>query len=341
MSQVFDNPTTVASYTQAFALALEAEGIDPQTVFDELDISHQATSDPFKRINNQDVSRLFRASIRATGNPYFGITVGERMQPGNLHALGFGMLASVNLRDFYNRICNYFHLVSQNAEFCQYEGEDVSVLVARGIAPSVCHESTDAWVTSMVRFMRDMYQQELNPKWLELTRPVPAKGEQPFLDFFNCPVHFDCQEIRIAMDTAVMDRNLPAASADLAQYHDQIVIQHLEKMDRKDIVNRVRRLIIEELSSGSLSKRSIADKLNMSTRNLQLKLTAKHTTFQQTLDTTRQNLAFGYIQQSHLAITEIAYMLGFTDASNFTRAFRRWHGRSPSEYRAQQKISGD
>jgi AraC-like DNA-binding protein len=78
--------------------------------------------------------------------------------------------------------------------------------------------------------------------------------------------------------------------------------------------------------------------MHMSPRNLQLKLAANDTTFQDTLDSTRQNLAAGYIEQSHLAITEIAYLLGFSDASNFTRAFRRWHGVSPRQYRVQRKI---
>ena len=117
------------------------------------------------------------------------------------------------------------------------------------------------------------------------------------------------------------------------------MIQYLDQMDRKDVVNRVRRHIIEELGSGTLTKQSVADKMHMSARNLQLKLAARDTTFQDTLDSTRQNLATGYMAQSHLAITEIAYLLGFSDASNFTRAFRRWFGISPREYRLARQIT--
>jgi AraC-like DNA-binding protein len=337
MSQYEDSPTIVASYTQAFASALEAAGVDPQLVFGEVGISPQLTSDPFRRIGNTDVSRLFEASIRATDNPCFGIEVGERMQPGNLHALGFAMLASVSLRDFYNRVCNYYRVVSENAEFLQEELDGASVLIARNPAPSVCDETQDAWLTMMVRFLRFLYQQELNPLWIDLCRPAPVDGEKPFLEYFQCPVRFNCDELRIAIDSKIMDRELPGGSADLAQHHDQIVMQYLEKMDHKDVVNRVRRLITDELASGMLSKQGVAEKMNMSARNLQLKLAGQNTTFQETLDGTRQNLASGYIEQSHLAITEIAYLLGFSDASNFTRAFRRWHGVSPSDYRAKVK----
>ena len=341
MIQAEDSPTTIASYTQAFSSALEARGVDPQAVFDEVGISPLITSDPLKRISNADVSRLFQASVKATADPCFGLEVGEHMQPGNLHAMGFAMLASVSLRDFYHRVCNYYRVVSQNADFRQYDAEGASVLVAGNIATSVCHETEDAWTCMMVRFMRFLYQRELNPLWLELRRPVPPGGEQPFLDYFKCPVRFDCQEMKIALDSSVMDRVLPGGSADMAQHHDEIVMQYLEKMDRQDVVNRVRSLIVQELASGSLSKQRIADQMHMSPRNLQLKLAAKKTTFQDTLDSTRQSLAAGYIQQSHLAITEIAYLLGFSDASNFTRAFRRWYGCSPSEYRAERNISGD
>lgn len=339
MSHPEDSPTTIASYTLAISAALEAAGVDPKAVFEEAGSAALMTSDPLKRISNEEVSRLFKAAVQATDNPSFGLEVGEHLQPGNLHAMGFAMLASVSLGDFYNRICNYYRVVSQNADFHQYHKEGASVLVASNIVASVCHETEDAWMSMIVRFLRFLNQRELNPLWVEVRRPVPPDGEQAFVDYFKCPVRFDCQELKIALDSSLMDRILPGGSADMAQHHDEIVMQYLEQMDRKDVVNRVRSLIVRGLASGSLSKQSVADQMNMSARNLQLKLAARDTTFQDTLDSTRQSLAAGYIQQSHLAITEIAYLLGFSDASNFTRAFRRWYGCSPSDYRAERKIS--
>ena len=331
--------TTVASYMQAFVSALEARGIDPAVVFDEAGISIQVTSDPLKRISETDVGLLFQASVKATDDPGFGIAVGERMQPGNLHALGFGLLSSSTLRDFYERICNYYQVVSQSADFKSYDTDGESILAATNLAATVCYETRDAWMTMMVRFLRFLYQQEVNPLWIELSRPTPASGAQLYTDYFKCPVRFGCAEDRVAMDSSVMDRQLSGANPDMAQHNDEIVMQYLAQMDHNDVVNRVRRYIIEDLASGLLSKQGVADKMHMSPRNLQLKLAAQDTTFQDTLDSTRMKLATGYIEQSHLAITEIAYLLGFSDASNFTRAFRRWFGVSPREYRIERKIS--
>ena len=268
--------TTIASYLQAFASALNARGIEPRSVFERAGLEASTSSDPLKRISEIEVARLFKVAVEATGDPCFGIAVGEKMQPGNLHALGFGLLSSSSLRDFYDRVCNYYRVVSQSANFRSFDLDGQSILAASDIGENVCYETQDAWVTMMVRFLRFLYQSPVDPLWIELARPEPVGGSQPFLDYFNCPVRFGCGEPRIAMDSRIMDRPLPGASPDMAQYNDQIVIQYLEQMDKNDVVNRVRRHIIEDLAAGSLSKQAVADKMHMSARNLQLKLAAEN-----------------------------------------------------------------
>jgi AraC-like DNA-binding protein len=328
-----DGGTAIASYGPAFVSALNKYELDPAVVFKQAGVLLRASSDPLARISNEDVAKLFQASIRASGDPYFGIAVGSRMQPVNLHAVGFGLLASSSIRDFYQRISNYYRVVSQNADFVNYDDGDASVLMATHIKESTCLESEDAFAVMIVDFLRRLSEDNLNPIWVELHRPCPSQGEQPFLDFFRCPVKFDCADIRIAMDRKIVDAPLPGGSKELAQSNDDIAMRYLEKLDRYDMVNRVRRIIIEDLMSGTLTKQRTADRLHMSPRNLQLKLTEQDTTFQEILDQTRHKLAKGYIEQSRMSITEIAYILGFSDAANFTRAFKRWTNHSPSHYR--------
>jgi AraC-like DNA-binding protein len=71
----------------------------------------------------------------------------------------------------------------------------------------------------------------------------------------------------------------------------------------------------------------------MSLRSLQRKLRAERTNFSVIYDEMRREMADAYVQDSQMSMTEIAYLLGFSDQGNFTRAFRRWYGRSPSEAR--------
>ena len=104
------------------------------------------------------------------------------------------------------------------------------------------------------------------------------------------------------------------------------------------ITTRIKVLIVDKLSSGVVTKQQAADGLHMSPRNLQVKLAAHNTSFQEILEKTRQTLALGYIEQSSIAITEIAYLLGFSEVSNFTRAFKRWTNKSPTEFRRSLRI---
>lgn len=325
--------SAIGSYAHAIAAALEGEGIEPREVFQEARVDFRTSSDPLLRLKNEEIGRLFAVATKLTRDPYFGIKVGMMLQPSNLHALGYGLMASSTLRDFFKRIENYFRLVSQAGEFRHYIEGDVAVLEARNITPDVCHETQDAYVVFMLRFMRFLYQKPLDPAWVEMLRPCPEAGPQPYLDYFNCPARFGCEMVRIAVDSRVIDDELHGANPELALQNDEVVIQYLQEIDKTDIVNVVRGLVIKNLSSGTLSKTIIASQLHMSSRNLQFKLAAQGTSYQEILDTTRQELALAYIEQRRLAITEIAYLLGFTDSANFTRAFRRWTGKSPSEFR--------
>ena len=325
--------STIGSYAHAVAAALESRGIAPREVFQEARVDFKSSSDPFIRLKSEEIDCLFAVATRLTGDPYFGIEVGQKLQPSNLHALGYGLMASSTLREFFQRFENYYRLVSQAADFHHYEEDGAAILEARNITPDICPERLDAYVVFMLRFMRSLYLKPLDPVWVEMLRPCPEAGPQPYLDYFNCPVRFGSEFVRIALDLDVMDEELHGANPELALQNDEVVIRYLQDMDKSDIVNWVRGLVIKNLSTGTLSKSSIASQLHMTPRNLQFKLAAQGTTYQEILDTTRRELALAYIEQRRLAITEIGYLLGFTDSANFSRAFKRWTGKSPSEFR--------
>jgi AraC-like DNA-binding protein len=94
------------------------------------------------------------------------------------------------------------------------------------------------------------------------------------------------------------------------------------------------RTLIEKLPAGTPSEGDIARALNLSVRSLQRRLGDEHTTFKQLLDDTRRELALQYIRDPSVTITEMTYLLGYAEPANFSRAFKRWTGSSPSAVRA-------
>ena len=327
------NPSTIAAYAFAISTALEQCGIDPRTIFEKCGVPIQTTNDPMLRLTNDEISRLFQASVEATSDPAFGLLVGQSMHPGNLHALGYALMASTSLRDYAQRLSNYYKIVSQSAEIRAEEVAKEFLIMTNVLSDDICWETHVAFITLQLRFIRFIYNPSFNPIRVELMRPEPSTDIKKYQDYFNCEIRFDCPEVVIAIASDLVDKPLPGASKELAQMHDQTSAQYLKRMEKQDIINRVRTMIVEDLSSSAITKQRVADKLCMSPRSLQMKLAAKDTSFQEILDTTRESLALGYMEQSAISITEAAYLLGFSDVSNFTRAFKRWTSKSPREFR--------
>jgi len=326
-------PSTIAAYAFAIASALEQQAIDPKAIFAEAGVALQTTTDPMRRLSNGEVSRLFQASVAATGDPAFGIVVGESLHPGNLHALGYALMASTSLRDFCQRLQHYYHIVSQSADISTVETADEFVLTTRIASDDLCLETQDAFVTLMLRFIRFIYRPSFQPLRLCLVRPEPEVGVQQYYDKLATDLVFSHDTIVIAMPASIVDQPLPGASRELALMHDQTAMRYLQHLAHRDISNRVRTAIVEELASSAVTKQRVADKLCMSARSLQMKLAARDTSFQAILDDTRHSLALAYLEQSNMSITETAYLLGFSDVSNFTRAFKRWTDQSPRHFR--------
>jgi AraC-like DNA-binding protein len=114
---------------------------------------------------------------------------------------------------------------------------------------------------------------------------------------------------------------------------DQYIIRYLAELDKNNIVQRVKGAIIDMLPSGGVCDEKVAQQLNMSTRSLQRKLQDVSTTFSKLLDEVRQEIAEHYIHDPTVSLTEIAFILGYSEYSSFWRAYKRWTQTSPSAIR--------
>jgi AraC-like DNA-binding protein len=111
------------------------------------------------------------------------------------------------------------------------------------------------------------------------------------------------------------------------------MIEYLGKLEKDDIIDRVTAAIIDMLPSGGVADEKVAAQLNMSVRSLQRRLKEVGTTFRTLLETVRKDLAATYVCDPDIELVEVAFLLGFSDQSAFSRAFKRWTGKSPSEAR--------
>ena len=156
---------------------------------------------------------------------------------------------------------------------------------------------------------------------------------KPYFEFFGCPLNFDQAENQLMIPLQLADEVLAGASPELALLNDQVVTRRLALIDRNDIVARVQAAILEQLPLGSISDESVAETLHMSVRTMHRKLLEVDNNFRSLLVEMRRNLAEMYILDNSLTLTEISLLLGFSEPSSFSRAFKNWTGTAPSEAR--------
>ena len=167
---------------------------------------------------------------------------------------------------------------------------------------------------------------------IELQRPKPGCHSN-IKNFFNCPVKYEQAENKIGFDLNRLKSSLPTANPALARVNDEVDSQYLARFERSNMTNQIRAIIIEQLPSGVPSQENIASQIHQSVRSLQRKLQAEKTTFKKLLEQTRLELAKQYLSECQRSISEITYLLDYTEPSSFTRAFNRWTGVNPLQFR--------
>ena len=329
--------TTIATWALAIQRALQGYGIEAVPLMLEAGIDPRVIRDPELRVAVVNMWKLWRLCVERTGDDSFGLQVAANLYPTHLNALIFALQASSTLREALDRLQRYVRVVTTIAAIEVVEspvgvalilGSDSSGSAQRPFFP------VDAFMGVLFRTFRELLGASAAEGLLEvrLCRPVPHRLEA-FEQFFGVPVYFGAEANVMLMASGVLDRELPAANAMIAGMNEQLLRDYLGRMRHEQVSLQVRKEIIALLSSDKLGLEHIAERLNMSGRNLHRKLAEECTSFKELQDEIRQDLALRYLGMSGMSLNEIAFNLGFIDQSSFNRAFKRWTGGSPGQYR--------
>jgi AraC-like DNA-binding protein len=330
-------PTTITSWALCVVRAAESYGVDGDSLLALAGLDPALLRDPHARYPVTNMSRLWEQASKATGDPAFGLEVARFWHPTTLHALGFAWMASDTLEQAFSRLERYFRLMTTaGAVRIETDGDDyLCVLVpAPGYArfqPAV----SDAGAATLVRMCALLYGDEFAPRKVELDHPGSGR-EDRYREVLACPVTFDRPRNAIHLDRGMLEQRLPTANLDLAHANDRLITEYLAHLDQRDLPANVKARLIDMLPSGGLLEEQVAHALNMSLRSLQRRLKEQDVTFRTLLDDTRRELALVYVRNPNATLAEVSYLLGFSEPSNFTRAFRRWTGMTPTRFRSAE-----
>lgn len=326
--------TVLSSWGRAIRRALDRAGLDSGALFAEAGLDLAALDDPNARYPLRNTTRLWALAVQASGDPAFGLAVAGQVTQTTFHALGYALSASSTLREGFERIVRYFRLVTDavDLEFSEQGGEYCFRLSPLPGPVQPAPESVDAFISLFVRFCRSRLGREFSPLSVSLRRAAPADASG-FERILRCPIAFGSEDNAIWFPREPFERRLEDANPELARHHDEIVLAYLARFDRENLRARVRAVLTALLPTGLPSAETVADSLHLSLRSLQRKLAEEGSSYDALLNDTRRELALSYLQDRRYSMGEITFLLGFSDTSSFTRAFRRWAGCSPSQYR--------
>jgi AraC-like DNA-binding protein len=314
--------------------AVQSCGIAPEPLLAEAGIEKELLSDPDARLRVEDMSRLWKLAVEMTGDSCIGLRAAAHIRPTSFHALGFALMVSSSMADALERMERFHRIVSDAVDVWFESGSETTAVCLdasdRKVRP--CAEAFDMIMAAVIRFARVLTSDTFNPVRIEFMRERP-QGAEAFEQFFRAPLRFSAALNRIFFLKEGLEAPLPGANAEIARGNDQIIIDYLARFDRRRTAHQARARLIELLPRGEPSIEALARSMGMSTRGLHRHLRKDKTSYRAILDETRRYLAAQYLKQPHLPIIEIAFRLGYSDSSNFTRAFRRWYGVSPREFR--------
>jgi AraC-like DNA-binding protein len=332
--------TGLASMGQMFRRLLEMHGLDAVELARQAGVDLSTIPAPTDRIEADKLDAILRLAIPLIRDPAFGLQAARCWHPSNLGVLGHAWLSSSTLRTGLKRMSRYFRLVGERA-ITEIEesrqGVKVRFWAKRGnpAVVAVAAVLVDVAMALLLDMCRMNAGAALRPMAASLRRGRPENVDA-YERFFGCPVRFSAEENAFVLSAKDADRSLPSSNKQLAAVFDRMLTEELARLDKSDVIARCRATVLENLPSGEASAKEAARQLHMSPRTLQRKLAEAQTTYVQLVDDTRKDLALRYIEDPRRSVTDITFSLGFSQPSAFTRAFRRWTGLAPSEYRAKR-----
>jgi AraC-like DNA-binding protein len=325
--------TLFAPTIGAFWQLLESYGLDANALFAKAGIDPDSMFDPGARVDAAAIEQVMAEGAQLSGDPDFALREADYFRPAHLGPLGFAWLASSSLRVAFQRMSRFSRMINDDLRIELRETEEfLQVLFSNERAGLSFDLREQGQLVLALKCCRVIAGDKFSPRKVTMQQQAPANPSAHF-GYFRCPIDYGSESTSLILSNTEVDKRLTGSNEQLAQLNEHIVVKYLAHSEKNDIVNRCKAVIIDALGSGGVTESLVAESLHMTPRNLHRKLQKEGTSFKLLLNEVRHDLALQYIKDRTMTLTEISFMLGFSEVSSFSRAFKNWTGKSPSKVR--------
>jgi len=329
-------PTSARALLTAFAGLpdlLEGLGVPSTTLLRQYGLTPADLSDPDRTAGFGEMSLLLGRSAELTNCEHLGLLLSRSV---NLRSLGLvGRLAQFapTVEAALDGLCTYFSVHDTGGVIdVLVEHETATFTYTIHATGVTAPEQVYDLATGVMRnIMLELCGAEWRPTLVMLPRKLP-RNIAPYRAMFEAPLHFDTVRAAVAFPARWLSQPVPGADPVLYRLLLGAAQTRVEEGNPL-VCGDVRRVIINLLHAGDCSRREVARMLGLHERTLCRRLHSSGTTFQELLDEVRSEMAQQLLHDTHVPVAQIARALGFRNSTVMARAFRRWNGLSPREYR--------
>lgn len=319
----------------ALAAQLRCEGVALSDLFARTGLQPGDIDNAYAPMSQAQRMAVFANAKKLSPESDVALRAGARQRIGDFGICGFAMASSATFRDGLEfGIAHMQPAMPFLQPTLRIQG-DVAILACApaerfgAVLPFVA----EFWRSSLNSLFQRVLEVSLPARRLICNYPAPPHWRS-YAQVFGCMVEFDAEVLEWHFDAAILDTACPGANSITHELCRRLCVDATYGgYQAGGWAGRVRGACLDDARC-MVSVARLADRLGMSVRTLHRRLADQGVTFKSVVDQTRKELAIGYLSNSKLPIVDIAERVGFTEATNFRKAFRRWTGKVPSDYRA-------
>ncbi len=324
-----------SAHVRAHLRGLAAAGLPAESLARAAGVDLAALDDPERWVPASAIHALWEAARRLDPSPDLGLRVGASVPAGALDVLDYLLPSCATLRDALVMVDRLHRIATTTSQFRVVDapgGGDVRLESELRVPGVRIHPLGRDYVFAVIVLRLRRLDARMRPRVVELRGPALAPAGR-YLEIFGVPATFDHAASALVFSPDVLDLPMSSADASLCAILERHAQTLAAKAPSADLLDRARTELARMIGEGRLDVATLGKRLGTSPRTLQRRLVERGVAYSTLLDEARCELACAHLRDATLSIDEIAGLLGYSEPSAFSRAFRRWTGSAPARYR--------
>jgi len=315
--------------------AVESKGVDGDELLSLAGIDRESVEHPDGEVSVSQMHAFWKNAFRLSNDPFLGMHTAQHTEIGDYKCLDYLTLHAGSVGASIQNICRYTALINTWINWEIQERDDEISVCMTSNAGEISPQAYEFIFSIVIKRMRQVTTENWVPKCVCFPFQSPV-DLQPHDNYFRTTIRYDAPVGELLISPKNWSEPLLTSDQQLMSVLDEHARMLLAQRARPDdFVGQVRKEIIRELHGGEPLRNRVAEKLDMSPRTLQRRLDKQGVVYADLVAEVRMTVAKNKLQACDLSLSEIGFLLGFSEQSSFNRAFKRWTRKTPQEYRRE------